>query len=70
MEGREDKTLKTQERQIRRGGGGVKDQGLESIFLDIMHSGGNRLVWLEMHDSDDEKEEDSSDIHLTSKHLK
>ena len=33
MEGREDKTLKTQERQIRRGGGGVKDQGLESISL-------------------------------------
>ena len=33
MEGREDKTLKTQERQIRRGGGGVKDQCLESIFL-------------------------------------
>ena len=39
MKGREDKTLKTQEGRIRRGGGGggeverVKDQGLESIFL-------------------------------------
>lgn len=39
MKGREDKTLKTQEGRIRRGGGGggeverVKDQGLESISL-------------------------------------